>query len=381
MPAAGGNNADPMSARAVNVLHVVAADVPPGRLRVLRALLAADFSAGRVVVIGPRNRELPRPDVHLPRTALSSYQLRKLLAAEALRAAAPDMVHAWSPQAARTTAGALAGLHGAASRPVPPWIWEVGLEERPERLLAALGEKGAAIGGEVVCSNETAQRRALAAGVPSDHCHLIRDCADYAAIRAADRTALRRRLGLADGHQALVVLPPIDRRAGSLSAVWAALVALQVRRDLRIVVPTEGPESERIVRLAESCHEREALVVAARFDVYELLAVGDLALYMPAEPAPLLGVVAALTVGVPIVATATITNTELLRHDTSAWLVKPGQIDQAAARILTALEDPAASRRRADCGRLMAFGELAQQRTLDRYRDLYRRMVPRTVSA
>lgn len=168
----------------------------------------------------------------------------------------------------------------------------------------------------------------------------------------AQAAELRARLNLGPRHTVVIALPPVERCTGTFAAAWAVMLVEKVRPDVRLVIPAGGREQQRVRRLVRACrHEHVVRFADPEVSPTELALLADVALFLPAREAPVSGLLSAMEVGRPIVATAVPTVTEFLTDGHSAWLCRPGSPQDAARRLLQALDRPDESRRLAAAAR------------------------------
>ena len=168
----------------------------------------------------------------------------------------------------------------------------------------------------------------------------------------AQAAELRARLNLGPRHTVVVALPPVERCTGTFAATWAAMLVEKVRPDVRLVIPAGGREQQRVRRLVRACrHEYMVRFADPDMSAAELAVLANIALFLPAREAPVSGLLSAMEVGCPIVAAAVPTVTEFLTGGHSAWLCRPDSPQDAARRLLQALDRPGESRRLAAAAR------------------------------
>jgi glycosyltransferase involved in cell wall biosynthesis len=224
----------------------------------------------------------------------------------------------------------------------------------------------------LACSSDTVRRRLVVAGIPPRDCVVIRDTADQTAVDETRRSSIRAQLDLLPEHTVVLALPPAERGTGTVVAAWAAMLLEKVWPGTRLIVPGKGREVQRVSWLVESCRHRWMLRRAGRrFDLSELLAAADLAVFLPTGDAALGGVIAALDSGRPLIASAVPVTRELLSHGENAWLCRPDDPKDAARRMLQALEDPERSGAQAERGRALASQALSPRRLIEQVSRAY----------
>jgi glycosyltransferase involved in cell wall biosynthesis len=370
-----------MSQRDSSVLHVVGSDTPASRLEVL-GTLCAQPALGRQRVVQFGGGSLDRAGlggVERVRTPFGLGQLARRSLASMLAPGRQTVVHIWSGSALSwvlRTAGGGTGAEPSRAADSFRLLMDVELPFGSRGWAGLLPEFSSERVVRFVCPSAAARRRLRAMGVPPDACAIVRDSVDVAAIETADRGSLRRQLGISSGDAAVLILPPVCRETGALTAVWGAMLLEHARAGVRVIVPDIGREASRVVRLVESCRLGETLrAVGRRFTLPQLLAAADLAVYLPTGGAPLTGVIQAMAAGRPIVASDVPVIRELLAHGRTAWLCRPGDPKDACRRMLQALENHGQSSRQAKAARAHANAALGRRRMIAQYRRVYENLL------
>ena len=339
-----------MNDHAPRVLHVTGPDIPAERIERLRALLTGTpGQTSRVLHLGRRIPALDRlPCVVETKTDAAGTLLGQSLPAGLATQPDRPIIHVWSVEASAGLPGGLSQLWQPAPLAALTIILDVDLPLSAKQLdtCAALFHEPGNV--HCVCATQTAQETLVAHGIPTTRCHVIRDEADVAAINDTPRDAIRKRLGLAPESAAVLALPPIQREAGTLLAAWATMLAAQIHTQVRFVLPGSSREARRTARLVEACRHEWVLCHAPdSLHLAELLAAADVAIYLPAEPSPVSSLVEARSAGVPIIATNTPGNREVLSNAKSARLCESATPKTVAKLLVEILDDqPNAARNR-----------------------------------
>jgi len=363
----------------LNLIHVVARDTPPTRWDTLRAIRAhSGIRRQHVVQVG--SGDLTGRGVVLDSRIATPLGVGWLAARTARRViprAGGTIIHVWSRAALEWAAPGL----GVGRRATPDArdvriAMAVELPADFTRLVRGYSPLWARRALHFICPTGTARQRLVEAGVAADACVVVRDAVDYARLGAARAVDLRRTLRLSGADTAVLILPPVSRASGSVTAAWAAMLLGVARADVRLVAPGNGRESRRVAELVASCGMSGKLRVAPpELGLVELLAGADLTAFLPEGDAPLNGVLAALAAGKPIVASAVPAVTELLVHGRNAWLCRPGSPRDAARRMLQVLDDPQRAAAQASAARTQVFRAVSRQRMLERYRRVYENLL------
>jgi glycosyltransferase involved in cell wall biosynthesis len=200
---------------------------------------------------------------------------------------------------------------------------------------------------------------------------------DNAQVAPDRRAAVRQQLKFDEHDVVVMALPPVARQAGTFVAAWATLLLEKAHPVVRLIVPADGTEADRVRRLVVSCrHEQVVRFTAPEVPLRDVLAASDLAVYLPPQDAPSTGLVAAMAAGCPIVAASVPTVTELLVAGESAWLCRPGDPQDAARQMLRAIENMEQSRWQAEHAHRLA-ATFSPARMLAEYARVYRNLATR----
>ena len=204
---------------------------------------------------------------------------------------------------------------------------------------------------------------------------------NWAATEPGCRATVRARLALAESDEVVLVLPPITRHTGALLAAWASFLLEKVRPTVRIVVPGDGREAQRIHRFGQAGrHDWMLRLAPPSLSLSTLLAAADLAAYLPTTDAPVSGAACAALCGCPLVATAMPSVCEFLPDD-AAWWCQPGDPEDTARQMLGLLEQPKAARQRSRRAQAAATAYFDGGKTDELYRQIYANLATRRPAA
>ncbi len=323
------------------VAHIVASDTAWCERQMLEQLLAGGIPPFRQILLSCTTRSSPQLGtspvrrVHAPSRlpVLRTLALRRQLAEIVLETGARRMIlHAWSPRAARWCAPLVDDAHRL-------------VVETPERC-----PSGAVVwptSGRLrhmpayACPSARALSELGRAGVPSWACTVMPRTLPWR-FPARDRVAtLRRSLKLATGDRVVVVLPPHSRATGVMEAAWACILVRQVAPSLRVVVARGSDESLRTERLLDSVrHAEMGCFAPSDTTLGELVALADVAVFIPRASDVAPAIPAALASGATVVTTV-----PALPADESVLRCAPGSVRDAARAILKALDRKAGAER------------------------------------
>lgn len=191
---------------------------------------------------------------------------------------------------------------------------------------------------------------------------------------AADRAALRRRLGLAPERRYVANVArfhPVKDQAMLLRA-FACVAA--VRGDVDLLLVGDGPLRSELEVLTRQLNLVErVLFLGVRSDVPDILRAVDVFALTSVSEAASLTLLEAMASSLPVVVTAVGGNPEIVRHEKEGLLVPRGDSSATAAALLRLLEDPAAVNM-GTAGRMRIEERYQLGRTIEHYLRLYRRL-------
>jgi glycosyltransferase involved in cell wall biosynthesis len=198
---------------------------------------------------------------------------------------------------------------------------------------------------------------------------------------AADRGALRRRLGLDVDRRYVANVArfhPIKDQAMLLRA-FARVAA--VRPDVDLLLVGDGPlrpDLEALVR--ELGVGPRVHFLGVRPDVPDLLRASDIFALTSISEAASLTLMEAMASAVPVVVTGVGGMPEIARHGAEGLLVPRGDDRAAAAALLRLLDDPAEAAALGAAGRARALARYRLEQTIAAYLRLYQRLCRRRTS-
>lgn len=352
-----------MSPSTLPIVHIVGPDIDAVRAEVLGTLLDRLPAAHRLVLLGtpPLSPPAGIPLKRIP--ALSHVLTLPLSRVELAGDAARVIVHAWSgraltfAQAQCTDADGLMLLSEAQAHFEAPNLAPDSIAAFPMGLVARSAREAARLTGKV-CATE--------------HIVIIRSGVDFAALDPARRSQARAALDLEPSDIAVLILPPVTRASGGYAAVWGALVAQRVCESVRLIVPGQGSEVDRIARFVDSAQRRATLrLTGDRHSLAELLVACDVAAYLPAGEVGVDSLAWAMAAGRPILASATPSVTELLVHGSTSWLCAANDPKDVARLLLEIMDGGPEVRERCEAARGRAHAVYSQERMIEQYAAVY----------
>ncbi|MFN0135840.1 MAG: glycosyltransferase family 4 protein [Phycisphaerae bacterium] len=363
---------------ALQVIHVVARDSPRARLELARDLRSrTDIAPHQSVLhvgLGKTAIDM-RPSVHVGGLLKLGRSSTESLDA-ALKRHSPTVLHVWSELALAWVVPVVAAMSGypdLSREQLPSVVLDCDSIRSGKRIAWVREELDES--ASFVCNSQRFWQHTRAAGAPEESVAVIRDGVDFAAINEARARVNRGALDIPKSARVIAILPPIERAAGSFLAGWAALLVDRMRSDLVVLVPGSGREMERVRRIFAASHRSAMLFLPGdQMSLAEVLAIADLALFLPPRDESTTSLASAMASGVPIVATATPAVTELLSHCANAFLAQPDSPKDAARRIMEALDNGEQCRTHVELARTQAFAAFSRQRMFEQYARLYKNL-------
>jgi glycogen(starch) synthase len=225
-----------------------------------------------------------------------------------------------------------------------------GLSERPVHRLLARGIFPRL--GHIIAVSDDVAGQLRRRGVPADRLSVISSgihCVRYEPAPTAKRDALRAALEVPPGGNCLIALGRLHPVKGFQHLIEAAPLLRSRFPGLRILIVGDGPEGERLRRLAVAYPEVRLLGAQAAPRVAELLGAADL-FVLPSvdlgrqrEGTPT-SIMEAMAAGLPVVATRTGGIPGLVQHGVNGMLVPPADSAALAQAITHLLGDLKESR-------------------------------------
>ncbi|MBD3368995.1 glycosyltransferase [Candidatus Fermentibacteria bacterium] len=208
-------------------------------------------------------------------------------------------------------------------------------------------------------------------GIPPGHIEVIHNGTPeekYEAVREADPSALRRRLGLTGEEfvigcvsrhkmqeQLLLSLREIDTFQTKVLLVGIREEELRLNR-------SEWPSGHDVICTGGRVPPDEALLYYRLFDVHVLPSVTEGLSQSLLE---------AMSLGVPVIATDAGGNPDLVENGRTGYLFPPNDLSVLADRITLLHDQPSKGRELAEAARAMVLEEFTMERVLDRYEEFF----------
>ncbi len=278
--------------------------------------------------------------------------------------AGPQIIHAWGLDAARSAGGRLR------ERPLLLTCLSPGRARDGAAVLRALPDQVA-----VAAGSQVIRSRLATAGVDPGRIVVIRGPADLAAINAARSAGLRRRI-VGTAGPVILLDGPASREGGQYYGLWAAAIVAQVHKGLRVLLPYESSETERLQRFLRQIRLPELLVRPDRSLTWsQLAACADVFLCPATEEVCTDPLAAAMGGGLAVVGSAVRSVAEIIADRHNGLLAKPADPRALAGKLLTAIEDVELCRRLSEVARGQAYEVFGVRAFADNYARLYANMI------
>jgi glycosyltransferase involved in cell wall biosynthesis len=193
----------------------------------------------------------------------------------------------------------------------------------------------------------------------------------------ADRSALRRGLGLPDVPHVFMVSNMDDRRKRADLLIRTMPLVLRSVKDARLLLAgNAGPETMAALNgLAERLDVKDSIMITGRLDemsVRRYLAASDLFVLPSREEAGGMVVLEAMASGVPIIGSDRGGITEYINEGRNGFLFDSDSIEDLADKVVSLLRDEAMARSIGHNGRRLAASKYTWGSAISRYMALYR---------
>ncbi len=155
-------------------------------------------------------------------------------------------------------------------------------------------------------------------------------------------------------------------------------VFLRVRERLpaRLLLVGDGPERAKVERFCRTRGALEAITFIGNMPLVEDVLVGADLFLLPSETESFgLAALEALSCRVPVIATRVGGLPEVIKDGENGFLFSVGDVDGMARAALELLQDDERRRQFGDAGRQWAVETFAQEKIVERYREIYRRVL------
>jgi glycosyltransferase involved in cell wall biosynthesis len=218
-----------------------------------------------------------------------------------------------------------------------------------------------------------------AKGIARERIEIVHNAirSDWGTIAAGEPAGLRADLGIAPGRNIILIVGRLSREKDHLSLL-RALDRLRSKLNPHLLVVGEGPERGLIEEEIRRLGLAECVTLAGHQRSAErYYGIANLAVLSSRSEGSPNALLEAMAAGVPVVATNVGGIPEIVTHEESALLVRPGDVDGMAAAMARLLEDPSLAGRFVACGRKLVVERHAPAARAKRLAEIYRSVAGR----
>jgi glycosyltransferase involved in cell wall biosynthesis len=302
-----------------------------------------------------------------PLDPLAWWRLERLV-----RRLRPDVIHTGGSGPGPD--GALASLFGGGAKWVAsqPTVGRLGWHQLPiARFMAAKARA-------MVVPRKALSDYFIRRGWPAGKMVVIAPGIAPMPARSDAQDELADELGLPRNVHLIGLAGRLEVDQGWKEVVWSLDILRCLRDDIHVVVIGDGRQRSQLERFARLCTlDSHVHFLGRRQDVLQLLPQFNHVWQGPGSGEFALAVGEALAAGVPVVASDTTGNRELVIHDQTGFLVPTGARARRAHYANRLINDPPLRARLGEAGRLRTTSHWNMEQLVARHVDLYRRIVDR----
>jgi glycosyltransferase involved in cell wall biosynthesis len=186
---------------------------------------------------------------------------------------------------------------------------------------------------QFVTSSEAVRDWLIAHGIPGKKLNVIKPAAPPVRMSDVSREALLIELGLPPGAKLIGVVGRLIHEKRVKDLIWAADLLRVLHDNLRMLIIGDGPLREQLRRYASLASDLEHVrFLGERADAWRIIPHLDVLWNASENTGPSQAVLEAMAAGVPVVASDTASNRELITHGETGFLIPPGTRAGRAAR-------------------------------------------------
>lgn len=294
----------------------------------------------------------------------------------------PDLIHTWifAANAYGRAAGLWAGVRClvAGERCVDPWkTW---MEFTIDRFLARRSAR-------IVANSPGVRDFYVEHGLPAEKFEVIPN-GILAPPCTTTRQEILAELGLPADARVAALVGRLWPQKRVKDAIWAAATIKVFRGDLHLLVIGDGPDREQLIRFRNQSDIQDKIhFLGQREDVPRILPHVDVLWSPSAYEGQSNAIMEAMSLGVPVIGTDIPGTRDLIVHGETGFLVPTtdrAALATAVNRPVAAglskhtveiLDDPALARRLGEAAQRRMQEEFGVERMVERYADLYRRLL------
>jgi glycosyltransferase involved in cell wall biosynthesis len=186
---------------------------------------------------------------------------------------------------------------------------------------------------------------------------------------------LRAALGFAADRNVILIVGRLSREKDHLTLL-RAVDRLRSKLNPHLLIVGEGPERARIEQEVKQLGlSGQVTLTGHQRSAEPYYGIANLAVLSSRSEGSPNALLEAMAAGVPVVATSVGGIPEIVKHEESALLVPPGDIDSMAAAVAKLLTDPSLAKRFVERGRMLVLVKHSPQARAKRLADIYRSVV------
>ncbi len=286
-----------------------------------------------------------------------------------------DIVHTRNPEAffygllGARLAGVRAVIHSEHGRTFPDKLHRMFLQ----RLFIRFTDRVFAV------SEQLKRDLATHVGLPASRIDVIYNGVNPDKFRGADRSAIRRELGVHDNE---IIIGCVGRLAPvkNYGLLLQAVPGLLTSHDVTVMFVGEGTERPILEALTESLQIRQRVrFLGHRDDLRDLLAAMDVFVLPSHSEGMSNTLLEAMAAGVPVVASAVGGNTEIVRDQQDGLIFPAGDIEQLHTRLALLCNNSPYRQHLGQSGYARVVRAFSIQAMIARYEELYNQTFGETV--
>lgn len=206
---------------------------------------------------------------------------------------------------------------------------------------------------------------------------VLRNGIDIDKFRQKDITASKKRLqkefNLAEDDYVLGVVANLLLGKGHLDLVSAfSQVSKQItEQNLKLLIVGSGPEEENIKQAVHNHQLQESVIFAGyRKDIPDIDNLIDLFVLPTFAEGMSVAILEAMVAKKPIITTNIPENTEILRHNHTALLIKAGQVEELTQAIITLIKNQEMAKTLGNNAYQYCYNNYNLKRTITEFRDI-----------
>lgn len=288
-----------------------------------------------------------------------------------LRQLQPDVVHTWL-FAANSYGRAAARAVGvpviiAGERCVDPWKswWHLAIDRYLLKSTTA------------VVTNTTAVTDFYARrGLPIDRFVVIPNAVEAPTGPRSTREEVCGTLGIEPRDKLVMAIGRLWPQKGYRDLIWCGELLHVAYPQVWFVIVGDGPERARLMHYRDQVRGEDSVrFVGERTDAAQLLSGADVLWNGSLYEGQSNTILEAMALGIPVVASDIPGNRDLVQHEKTGYLVKPGDVSSLVRRTNYLLNNPEVAQALGAAGQARTRDEFSVKLMVERHAELYERLV------